>query len=95
VKLFVSAAAATDIERLYNFVVDKSPAVAQRVVTILSDAIQSLEYLPERGRPSGQGGSRELVVPFGKTAFVVRYVYFAQAEEIVIVRIWDGRELRE
>ena len=94
-KLFVSAAAAADIERAHGFIAVKSPAAAQRVVTVLSDAIQSLQSLPERGRPSLQGGSRELVVPFGKTAFVVRYAYFAQAEEIVIVRIWDGRELRE
>ena len=94
-RLIVSVAAAADIERLHAFLVDKSPDAARRAVAVLVRAIQSLDALAERGRPSGVAGLRELVVPFGRSAYVVRYAYDAARQEVVIVRIWHGREARE
>ena len=38
---------------------------------------------------------RELVVPFGHSAYVVRYAHDAQRQEIVIMRLWHGREARK
>jgi hypothetical protein len=38
---------------------------------------------------------RELIVPFGRSAFVLRYTLLPEIDEIVIVRIWYGREERE
>ena len=49
---------------------------------------------PGRGRASGIVGLRELVVPFGRSAYVVRFAHDPQRQEIVIVRIWHGREAR-
>jgi toxin ParE1/3/4 len=95
VKLIVTPAAAADAERLHGFLADKNPAAAQRIVTVLSEAIQSLTMLPNRGRPSTVAGVRELVVPFGRSACVLRYTYSAQADEVVIIRLWHGREARE
>jgi len=37
---------------------------------------------------------RELVVPFGGSAYVVRFAHDPQREDIVILRIWHGREMR-
>jgi len=34
-------------------------------------------------------------VPFGRSAYVIRYAHLVQQEEVVIVRIWHGREQRE
>jgi len=78
VKLIVSRAAAADIERLRAFLKDKNPVTAQRVAAVLTDAIQSLDTFPDRGRPSGTPGARELIVPFGRSAYVLRYAHDAQ-----------------
>ena len=94
-KLVVSPAALADIERLHAFLVPKSPAAAARAARVLIDAVQSLAPLPERGRPSGTPNMRELIVPFGRSAYVLRYSYSASAEEVVVHRIWHGREARD
>jgi toxin ParE1/3/4 len=94
VKLIVSRAAQADLERLQAFLADKNPETAQRVVVVLTRAIQSLDTFPDRGRPSGVPGTRELIVPFGGSAYVMRYAHLPDTEEVVILRIWHGREER-
>lgn len=93
-KLIVSRAASADLERLRAFLVDKNPNAAQRAVAVLVRAIDSLVLLPDRGSPSGVSGARELIVPFGRSAYVVRFVHDSQGDEIIILRIWHGREAR-
>ena len=94
-RLIVSPAAAADLQRLYAFLAGKNEVAAQRAAAALDDALHSLATFPERGRPEGDLGLRELVVPFGRSAYIVRYGYLAQTDEVVVVRIWHGRELRE
>jgi len=95
VKLVVSQAALQDIERLRVFVADKNQAAAQDIVTVLSHAIQSPDTNPDRGRPSSLPGARELIVPFGRSSYILRYVHDATRQEVVIRRIWHGREARD
>jgi len=95
VKLVVARAAAADLERLRQFLADKNPAAAQRAAVVLRDAVRSLEAFPDRGRPSAIAGLRELIVPFGRSGYVMRYAHFPERNEIVILRIWHGREARE
>jgi plasmid stabilization system protein ParE len=52
-KLIVSQAAITDLERLREFLADKNPAAAQQAVVAMVAAAESLQTFPERGRPSG------------------------------------------
>jgi hypothetical protein len=33
-------------------------------------------------------------VPFGRSAYVLRYAYSIENHEIVVLRIWHGREAR-
>jgi len=56
--------------------------------------VQSLADYPERGRRVGIADIHELIVPFGRSAYVVRYSYSAARDETVILRIWHGREER-
>jgi plasmid stabilization system protein ParE len=93
-KLIVSRAAAVDLKRLHSFLAKKNPAAATRAAQILESAIQSLDTMPERGRPSGLPNIRELIVPFGRSAYVLRYAYSIENHEIVVLRIWHGREAR-
>jgi plasmid stabilization system protein ParE len=92
VKLVVSSAAQSDLERLRAFLQDKNPAAAQRAVTVLAAAMQSLDAIPQRGLSSGVPGVRELIVPFERSAYVLRYAFLPPTDEIVILRIWHGRE---
>ena len=94
-RLIVSRAALVDIERLHEFLVEKNPAAAQRAVAVLDHAMRTLDIFPERGRPTGTPGVRELIVPFGRSAYVLRYAHSAEADEAVILCIWHGREQRE
>ena len=57
-------------------------------------SFQPLEVFPDRGRASGIPGIRELIVPFGRSAYVVRYFRSARFDAVTILRIWHGREDR-
>jgi toxin ParE1/3/4 len=94
-KLIVSQAAAADLERLHEYLADKNPAAARQAVAALVAAAESLHSFPARGRPSSVRNIRELIVPFGRSGYVLRYAYSAVADEAVILRIWHGREVRE
>ena len=37
---------------------------------------------------------RQLLAPFGKSAYVLRYRLDTQLENLVVVRVWHGREDR-
>lgn len=93
-KLIVSPDAAADLERLRAFPADRNPNAAQRAATSLIRAIQSLDTFPDRGRQTGVADVRELIVPFGSSAYVLRYAHLADADEVVVLRIWHGREQR-
>jgi plasmid stabilization system protein ParE len=95
VKVVVSSDAAADLDRLRAFLAGKNPDTAQRAATSLIRAIQSLDMFPDRGRPTGIEGVRELDVPFGRSAYVLRYTHLADAAEVIVLRIWHGREQRD
>jgi plasmid stabilization system protein ParE len=57
--------------------------------------MHSLRDLPERGRPAIRPEYRELIVPFGRGAYVVRYRIHLERDTVVVVRIWHGREQRD
>jgi plasmid stabilization system protein ParE len=94
VKLIVSREAAADLERLHEFLREQNPDAAQRAVSVLADAVDSLATMPDRGRPSGIPAVRELIVPFGRSAYVIRYGHFVDEDSVVVLRIWHGREQR-
>jgi plasmid stabilization system protein ParE len=94
-KLTVSTTALADLERLRRFLADKNLNAARRAVSAIIRAIDSLHVFPDRGRPTGLGSMRDLIVPFGRSVYIVRFVHDAERAEIVIIRIWHGREQRE
>ena len=94
-RLIVSQSAMADLAQLHAFLDDKNPAAANRVATTLVEAVESLDIFPERGRPSGAQNVRELIVPFGRAGYVLRYAFRRQADEVVVLRIFHSREARE
>jgi plasmid stabilization system protein ParE len=86
--------ARADLVRLRQFLEPHGEALSQRAVDTLFSAASSLCDLPERGRPATRPGYRELVVPFGRGAYLIRYRIDFRRQTVVIVRIWHGREQR-
>jgi plasmid stabilization system protein ParE len=95
VKLIVSEGAVADLVRLRDFLINRNPSAAQRATAAIANAIRSLDLFPERGRPSGANDTRELVVPFGRSAYILRYAILTEDNEIVVLRVWHGREQRD
>jgi toxin ParE1/3/4 len=38
---------------------------------------------------------RQIVVRFGASSYIVRYAVLAETQDILITRIWHGREARK
>ena len=82
-----------DIERLYAFLIDKDALAAERAIRTISSGADKLQDVPEIGRPMGDDTDRrELIVPFGVGAYVLRYR--VHRDTVVIIRVWHNREGR-
>lgn len=88
----LSAAALRDMSRLPDFLRLDSPRAATRARTVLLAALQSLEEFAERGRPTSGQDLRELVIPFGSSAYVAQYRIVGSV--VLVARIYHGREDR-
>lgn len=88
-------AAADDLERLQLFLAQKDPNAAAAAAQTIRSAVRDLvEFSPERGTPMGRMGLRQLFVQFGRSAYVVRYRIDVKRDELLVVRVWHGRERR-
>jgi plasmid stabilization system protein ParE len=87
----VSKAAYRDLTRLAAFLAPKNPGAAARATDAMIKAIQSLDTHADRGRLL-DSGFRELVVPFGRYGYVLRYD--VTPDEIFVIRITHARERR-
>ena len=82
-----------DVRRLYDFLLDRDPAAAGRAARAIRDGADRLRDSPEIGRPlADRTGRRELVIPFGAGAYVLRYRI--HDDTVVLIRVWHGREDR-
>lgn len=93
--LVISQEAQADLARLHAFLKEKNWAAADRAKAILISALESLTALPARGRPVGRSNMRELIAPFGRSYYILRYVHDAPRDEVIVIRIWHGREARD
>ena len=84
-----------DIERLYGFLLAKNPLAAQKAMLAIDEGTVMLGDTPYLGvKMEHQPDYRELYVPFGRDAYVLRYRIDADAETLIVVRVWHSREDR-
>lgn len=82
-----------DIARLHEFLKNKSPDAASRMVDLLLNGADKLMDFPEMGKPLGDElKRRELFLAFGAGAYVIRYIL--TENNIVVIRVWHSREMR-
>lgn len=78
-----TATAARDLERITDYLFDKTPQHAPRLARSLYKSITALKTFPNRGRPGKKPGTRELVIP--SLPYIV--VYQVSADAVYIARI--------
>ena len=87
------AEARADIQRLFDFLAEKDLRAAGRMADCIIDGARVLENHPRAGKPmDDESGRRELFMPFGIGAYVLRYRL--HEEHIVVIRVWHSRESR-
>jgi plasmid stabilization system protein ParE len=74
-RLIWSPAALRDLQRLYRFLAENSPAAAQRAINLIRTSMKDVEQHPEIGRPA-EGMDpvyREWLIDFGDSGYVALY----------------------
>lgn len=83
-----------DVKRLHDFIKPNNPEAASRAARVILTGADRLQAAPHSGRPMGDDTPhRELFLPFGGGAYVLRYV-LEHPDRVVIVRVWHDREDR-
>ena len=78
-----------DFSRLSAFLGES--AAGDRFVDVLEDAVSSLAEMPHRGRPL-VGDVRELIIPFGRNGYIIRYRVSGQT--VLVARVFHSLEDR-
>jgi toxin ParE1/3/4 len=83
-------AAATDLQRISDYLTDHHPHYRQPTIHKLVDAIRSLKQSPQRGRIGREDGTRELLFP--PTPYVA--VYRVREQTIEVMRVYHAAQDR-
>lgn len=86
--------AVSDIERVRHFLDIRNPYAARRALHTIWSALERVQDIPELGRPTEDEGIRQIVIRFGAAGYIVRYTILAESRDILVLRIWHGREAR-
>jgi toxin ParE1/3/4 len=83
-----TVAAADDLERIADYLFEKTPENAAQLIRKIYNAPSALKLFPNRGRQGKKQGTRELVIP--SLPWIV--VYRITADVVYIVRILHGAQ---
>jgi plasmid stabilization system protein ParE len=92
--IILSPDAIEDVARLRSFLNEVSPDAARRAMAAMLTAIDRLQEFPELGKPTADAAIRQIIIRFGASGYVVRYALIAETQDILVTRIWHGREAR-
>jgi len=87
-KLRWTSAAAEDLETIANYLFEKTPAHAARLIREIYNTPTILKDFPNSGRADKKAGTRELVV--GSLPYVL--VYQVRGDIVYVVRILHGSQ---
>jgi plasmid stabilization system protein ParE len=90
----LSPDAVEDVERLRSFLNQNNPDATRRALAVIWAAIDRLQEFPDLGMPTEDADIRQIVVRFGASGYIVRYAALPETKDILVTRIWHGREAR-
>ena len=88
--------ALADLARLREFIRVHNPAAANRAASRIRAGVGKLPDHPHLGKgveDINNPNLRDLFIPFGQGGYWLRYLI--RQDDIVVVRIWHGRENRD
>jgi plasmid stabilization system protein ParE len=84
-----------DIDRLYSFLAGRNSSAARKAMLAIDNAIDRLQESPHIGTVMRERtGDRQVFIPFGNSAYVLRYRLDEVLDTLIVVRVWHGRESR-
>ena len=81
-----SARALADLEAIQDYLLERNPPAAVRMVTVLRSAAAKLSTMAQRGRPGRWPGTRELVI--SGTPYLIPYR--VRGDVVEILRVFHG-----
>jgi toxin ParE1/3/4 len=93
--ILLSPDAVLDVERVRGFLEERNPEAADRALAAIWRALEKVQTFPDLGTPTPDAEIRQIVVRFGRSAYIVRYTVLPQPGDILVTRLWHGREMRE
>lgn len=81
-----SGRALADLEAIQDYLLERNPPAALRMVTVLRGAAEKLSSMAHRGRPGRWPGTRELIV--SDTPYLIPYR--VRGETVEILRVFHG-----
>lgn len=93
--ILLSPDAASDVERVREFLDINNPEVAKRALRTIFAVLERVEEFPDLGRPTEDDDIRQIVIPFGAAGYIVRYTILPENGDVLVLRLWHGREVRK
>jgi toxin ParE1/3/4 len=84
-----------DIERVREFLEGKNPDAAKRAMQAILAALEQVQNFPDIGHKTEDAEIRQLVIRFGRAGYIVRYSLLSGEGDLLVLRVWHGREARE
>jgi toxin ParE1/3/4 len=92
--ILLSPDALSDIERVREFLDISNPDAAKRALRAIWTALEAVQNFPDLGRPTEDADIRQIVIRFGAAGYVLRYTILPESSDVLVLRIWHGREAR-
>ena len=93
--ILLSFDAVLDVERVRNFLEGRNPGAARRALAGIWRALEQVQAFPDLGAVTADADIRQIVVRFGSSGYIVRYAVLPDTGDILVTRLWHGREARE
>ena len=84
----------SDIDRVREFLDINNPEAAKRAMRVIFAALDTLLEFPELGHATSDADIRQIIVRFGAAGYVVRYTILPETGDVLVLRLWHGREAR-
>lgn len=91
-KVVLGRRAVADLDRFFEFLVDKDPLAAVQSRRAIIDALKVLATSPRVGRPVASG-LRELVISWGQTGYVAMYRFSRRHDRVLVLTLRQQREV--
>ena len=87
-----------DLQRITDFMNDVAPDKTSDMILAILDFVEALQDLPEMGFPAQEAGLsefqhlRKLIIPFGRSAYLMLYHYDKTKDLIILLHIKHSKE---